>query len=159
MKKLINMITTVIIFLLVVLLLLLNVTKLFGIMPYAVTSGSMRDLYPVGSLIYVKKVDPQDIVVGDSITFNKDNNVVATHQVYEIDEVTREFKTQGINNVDTNGQIIHDASPVSFDSLIGKPVFCIPFLGYVNVLLANSFAKITVIGIAVVMIILSMIFG
>ena len=59
------------------------------------------------------------------------NNTIATHQVYEIDRQNQEFKTQGINNKDEKGSIIHDAEPVKFSSLIGKPVFCIPYLGYI----------------------------
>ena len=159
MKKFINVITTVIVSIVIILLVLLNATKPFGLTPYVVTSGSMADIYPVGSLIYVKKVDPKDIVIGDAITFYIDNNIVATHQVYQIDEASKEFRTQGVNNLDTNGQIIHDAKPVSFNSLIGKPVFCIPFLGYVNVLMADRVIKLIVIGLAVVMIILNLIFG
>lgn len=103
---------------------------LVNIKTYVVTSGSMKPLYPVGSVIYVKNIDPNTIKKNDIITFYK-NGSVATHQVYEIDRQNQEFKTQGINNKDENGNIIHDAEPVKFSSLIGKPVFCIPYLGYI----------------------------
>lgn len=102
-----------------------------GIKTFVVTSGSMRSIYPVGSLIYVKKVDFNDIVKGDSITFYLDD-LVATHQVYEIDENKKSFRTQGVDNKDDNGNIIKDAALVKYSSVIGKSIFCIYFLGYIS---------------------------
>lgn len=93
----------------------------------------MEPEFPVGSLVYVEKVNPSDIKVGDAITFYlKDTNIVATHQVYEVDTKNRLFRTQGINNFDEDGKILHDAEPVYYNSLIGKANFCIPVLGNVN---------------------------
>lgn len=107
--------------------------KFVGIEPYIVTSGSMEPLYPVGSMIYVESVNPEEIAVGDSITFYMEGSqTVATHQVYEVDRQNEQFRTLGINNHDSEGNILHDAFPVDYDSLIGKPVFCIPHLGNIN---------------------------
>ena len=107
--------------------------KLFKITPYVVTSGSMEPVYPVGSLIYVKEVGPKEIKENDAITFFMNNTtIIATHQVYEIDEEKEIFRTQGINNKDENGNIIQDPEPVSFSALIGKPILCIEHLGYIN---------------------------
>lgn len=107
--------------------------RVIGIKTYIVTSGSMEPLYPTGSLLYVKAIDANEIKIGDAITFYMEgSNVVATHQVYEIDKEKKEFRTQGINNKDDKGNIIHDAMPVGFKSLIGKPVMCIKHLGYIN---------------------------
>ena len=107
--------------------------RLFGIQTYVVTSGSMEPQIPVGSLVYVEKVDPLEIEVGDAITFYlKDTDIVATHQVYEVDSHSQLFRTQGINNFDEDGNILHDAEPVQYDSLIGRMCYCIPFLGTVN---------------------------
>lgn len=102
--------------------------RLFGLTPYTVTSGSMEPVYPVGSIIYVKEVSPQDIQVGDAITFYLDRSTVATHQVWAIDG--QRFRTQGIANRDGEGNILHDAVPVPFENLIGKPVACLPYLGF-----------------------------
>lgn len=93
----------------------------------------MEPLYPVGSFLYVKKVDISEVKLGDTITFYiEGSTIVATHQVYEIDKDKSEFRTQGINNKDENGEIIHDALPVKYSSLIGKPILCIKYLGYIN---------------------------
>lgn len=123
----------IIIFIEIVLVILFLGPKLFGINTFVVTSGSMEPIYPVGSLIYVKKVNPEEIKVEDTITFYMNNSkIIATHQVYEIDEENEQFKTQGINNKDNKGNIIHDAEPVGFSKLIGKPILCIKYLGYIN---------------------------
>ena len=61
-----------------------------------------------------------------------DSQIIATHEVYLIDEEKQIFKTQGINNRDSQGNIVPDASPVEFSKLIGKPIFCIPYMGFVN---------------------------
>ena len=107
--------------------------RLFGIGTYVVTSGSMEPQIPVGSLVYVEKVDPLEIKAGDTITFYlKGTNIVATHQVYEVDTKNQLFRTQGINNFDEDGKILHDAEPVYYKYLIGKTNFCIPVLGNVN---------------------------
>lgn len=132
-KKCWNILTTVLLVLAAALLLLFGAPRLFGIQPYVVTSGSMEPEYPVGSLIYVSSVDPEKVAVGDVITFiMPGSSSSATHQVRKIDSENRLFYTQGINNLDESGNIIPDAEPVPFDSLIGRPVLCVPVLGRVN---------------------------
>ncbi len=103
--------------------------RLFGLTPYTVTSGSMEPVYPVGSILYVRKADPRDVRIGEAITFTLSGTAVATHQVWAVEGET--FRTQGIANRDSEGNILHDAVPVPFDALIGKPVACIPRLGFV----------------------------
>ena len=124
-KKIWNAIAWVLVIAVVVLAVALAGVRLVGVTPYAVLSGSMEPVYPVGSLLYVKGAEPEDVEVGDPITFvlNEDL-VVATHRVIEIDEANEHFYTQG----DANDA--PDGAPVHFNNLIGKPVFCIPKLGY-----------------------------
>lgn len=107
--------------------------RVVGLVPFAVLSGSMEPEYPVGSLIYVKDVQPDDVQVGDAITFRQGSGTLVTHQVYEIDAEQQLFYTQGIANVNGDGEIMHDAAPASWSALVGRPVACIPYLGYVNV--------------------------
>ena len=54
-------------------------------MPFAVLSGSMEPDLPVGSMVFVRQVEPTDITVGDNATFYRSDGAVVTHQVYEID--------------------------------------------------------------------------
>jgi signal peptidase len=107
--------------------------RLIGLTPYVVLSGSMAPTYPVGSLIYVQKVEPNEIEVGDPITFvlNEDL-VVATHRVVDIDDTHTYFYTKG----DAND--VADSSPVHYKNLIGKPLFMLPKLGYVVTFLSTQ---------------------
>lgn len=103
---------------------LLAGVRVVGITPYAVLSGSMEPAFPVGSMIYVKAVDPSEVQVGDAITFYLAEDTIATHRVIE---VTGEgFHTKGDAN-DTP-----DAGTVTPDRLIGKALFCIPKFGFLS---------------------------
>lgn len=131
MKTCWSIISTIVLAVLVILLIAFGGVRLFGLTPYMVTSGSMEPEYPVGSLIFVKEVPPEQIDVGDVITFRlTDGQTVATHQVYEADRAQEEFRTQGINNRDSEGNILHDAEPVKYTSVLGCPVTVIPYLRY-----------------------------
>ena len=134
------------------------VLQMFGYQPYAVLSGSMEPEYPVGSMIYVQKTDPADLHVGEAITFNR-NNTVVTHQIYEIDAPEQTIRTQGIANLDSDGSIMPDAESIAFSQVIGVPVACIPFLGYVNVFCTTMPGILIVAVFAVVLIAASVIAG
>ena len=155
-KKIWNVILWVIIVIEVILAILFTVPNLFNIKPYVVTSGSMEPKYKVGSMIYVMRVDPSKIEVGDSITFYmKGSKIVATHEVYEVDRVNQSFRTQGINNFDDDGKVMHDAIPVDYGNVIGKPVLSIPYLGYVNNYITNPPGLYIVIGITIFVVLIS----
>ena len=126
-KKIWNVISTVLVVIVVVVALLLVGARLFGLQVYAVLSGSMEPTYHVGSVIYVEPVDPSEIQVGDPITFVMNEELtVATHRVVSIDAENSHFYTKGDANENP------DAAPVHFNNLLGKPVFTIPYLGYIS---------------------------
>lgn len=106
----------------VILAVLLAGVRLINITPYVVLSGSMEPVYPVGSMIYIKAAEPEEVEAGEVITFSVDGGLIATHRVIEINEQERCFITKG----DAND--VADA-PVPFDRMIGKALFCIPRLG------------------------------
>lgn len=124
-KKIWNVATTVLVAIVVIFAVLLVGVRLFGIQVYSVISGSMEPEYPVGSLIYVKEVDPSEVKKGEVITYVLPNDMPSTHRVIDIDTANQHFYTKG----DANDYA--DGSPVHFKNLIGKPVFQIPILGYV----------------------------
>ncbi|MDD4849765.1 MAG: signal peptidase I [Gemmiger sp.] len=125
--------------LLLALAVLLVGVRLIGLTPYTVQTGSMVPQYPVGSLIYVRHVAPEQISVGDAITFVMDaQGQVATHQVWQVDTQTRCFYTQGIANIGPDGSPVHDGQPVPFGNLVGRPVLCIPLLGYLAAWLTTA---------------------
>ncbi|MGN0986914.1 MAG: signal peptidase I [Otoolea sp.] len=102
------------------------VPKVMGNDIYAVMSGSMEPFYHVGSVVIVNThVNPEEIQVGDPITFRMESNAVATHRVIASDLELRQFRTKGDANED------EDASPVSYDNLIGKAGVSVPYIGYI----------------------------
>lgn len=98
----------------------LTVPKVFGVRIYGVLTGSMAPAYSVGGVVYVMEENPQDIAVGDVITFTMGSNTeyVMTHRVTDIADGN--FITKG----DANNAV--DPEPVSFDRLIGRTVFYLP---------------------------------
>ena len=120
-----NVFTTVLVAIVVLFALLLVGVRLFGIQVYSIISGSMEPGYPVGSLFYVKPAEASEIRVGDVITFVLPNETPATHRVVEIDAENERFWTKGDSNEERDG------APVYFQNLIGRPVFTIPYLGYI----------------------------
>ena len=128
-KKFWKCITSVLVALVVIVALLLVGARLTGLQVFTVLSGSMEPAYHVGSLIYVKDVDPFELESGDVITFMLDENTVATHRIVEVvpdeedDSVVR-FRTKGDANDSVDGSLVH------YKNVIGSPVFTIPYLGY-----------------------------
>ncbi len=148
-KKIFNIFSTVLLIFLVLVTLLLHGTKLFGIKPYAVLSGSMEPKIHTGSLVYVKSVDPKDVKKGDVITFNLANTTV-THRVFSVDKQKFRFITKGDANKNTD-------PPISYASLIGKVCFTIPYFGYVGVFLSNTSGKFVFIAAVLILISLTII--
>ncbi|MBR5981218.1 MAG: signal peptidase I, partial [Firmicutes bacterium] len=112
-KKIWNAVATVFVVLIVILAMALVGARLVGFRVFSVLSGSMEPTYHVGSLIYVKNVDPQEIKVGDPITFVLDESLaVATHRVVEIhtgDDGMLRFKTKGdANDTPDGGEGVHE---------------------------------------------------
>lgn len=124
-KKIWNIFTTVTVILVVVFAIMLVGVRFIGVQVFSVISGSMEPEYPVGSLIYVKEAEFNEVKKGDVITYVLPNGTPSTHRVVSVDEENRQFYTKGDANK------IADSSPVSEKNLLGKPVFKIPILGFV----------------------------
>ena len=129
MKKVWNFVTTAILIVLLLGIAIMYIPKIFGIQPMIVLSGSMEPTYHVGSLLYIKNADANEIAVGD-------HNTLVTHRVVEIDKKNQTYTTKG----DANEK--EDGSPVSFDKVLGKPVFNIPQLGYLADKISQTSGKI-----------------
>ena len=108
--------------------------RIVGLTPYAVISGSMEPAYPVGSLLYIQKTDATALQAGDPVTYRMSGGQIVTHRVIEVVEdpvMGRCYRTQGDANDTADGPLL---SP---SSVIGKPVACIPMLGYVSFYIQN----------------------
>ena len=128
-KKITNLLSTVFLILALILVLLLVAPRVIGMHVFTVLSGSMEPTYHVGSLIYVKNVDPFQLEEGDVITFMLDEDTVATHRIVGIvpdeeDDSVIRFRTKGDANDSEDGSLVH------YKNVVGSPIFTIPKLGF-----------------------------
>lgn len=135
-KKIWNIVSTALVVLVAIFAVLLVGARLVGLDVLYVASGSMEPEYPTGSLLYIKKIDPFSIEVGQTITFMLDEDTLATHRVVEIipdetDPSVVRFRTKGDANQ------ANDGTPVHCNNVVGTPVFSIPYLGYVAAYIQN----------------------
>lgn len=95
---------------------------------YVVLSNSMEPSISPGDAVIVGDVAPEDVQVGDVITFRREaDQPPVTHRVTEVIEAdgTHRFRTKGDNNEDA------DPWTVGTDALIGKVWVTIPLIGHV----------------------------
>ena len=128
-KKIWNVVSSILVAVVVLLALLLVGARVVGLQVFTVLSGSMEPTYHTGSLIYVKKVDPYTIEVGQPITFMLNEDTIATHRVVGIvpdedDPSVIRFRTKGDANEAEDGGLVH------YKNVLGTPIFSIPYLGY-----------------------------
>lgn len=93
-----------------------------------VLSGSMTPLMLPGDVVVAKSVDPNELTVGDILTFRDPGgkpNIYVTHRIIALKEDKELiFKTKGdANNAE-------DDFNVTASKAVGKLVFVIPFVGY-----------------------------
>ena len=181
-RRIWSVITTIVVILIVFLAIALVGVRVFGLTPYTVLSGSMEPTYHVGSLIYVKEVEPSEVEVGDPITFVVNEDLlVATHRVVEIDVQTSRQQTivdeNGETMVDAEGNPIYEEVPldepayyfttkgdandavdgaqVYYKNLLGVPVFTIPYLGYLSSWIQTKKGMIISINVALILLLLT----
>lgn len=156
-----NVFTTLLVAVAVVLAVTLAGVRLVGLQVFTVLSGSMEPVYHVGSLIYVKTVDPADLVVGDDISFMLDEDTVATHRIVGIvpdenDPSVLRFRTKGVANEQEDGSLVH------YKNVIGKPIFTIPYLGYIANYIQNppgTYIALSVGAVVILLVFLPDLFG
>lgn len=105
---------------------------------YNVVSGSMEPMIPVGSLVYVEPVRPEEIAAGDVIAFRSGSSVVV-HRVMENKPDDREFVTKGDANE------AEDIYAAAYSDLIGRVFSHIPVLGSLLVLYTSTMGKVCAI--------------
>lgn len=149
MKKAYQIFTTLLLIILIAMAAILFLPKLLGMTPLAVLSGSMEPTYHVGSLVYVKDADPAEVQVGDPITFKISDDTMVTHRVVAIDTEAQTFQTKG----DANDNV--DGGAVAYQNLVGKPVFTIPYMGYLAVYATTTTGMIVMVTVILVILILT----
>lgn len=152
-KRIWNWVSGILVGIVVLLAIALVGVRLVGLKPFVVLSGSMEPVYHVGSLIYVKSVDYKQLQVGDPITYMISEDTVVTHQIIEVlvdeeDPDTIRYFTQGVANDVPDGTSVH------YKNIIGKPVFSIPYLGYVSNYIQNPPGMYVAIAVGAILILL-----
>ncbi len=122
-----------------------------GYRPFVVTSGSMRPSIEPGAIILIKKVDMQDLNVGDTITFSREGNVYTTHRIvaikkdgttftngeeftYTRDGVSYVGHSSGEGTIITNGTGNEATTldpTISYANVRGKVFYCFWYVGLV----------------------------
>ncbi len=102
-----------------------------------ILTSSMEDVYPRGTLIITKQMDPKELMIGDDITFMVSEDTSITHRIIGITENyqatgQRAFETKGTNNPNP------DKEMVVASNVVGKVIFSSKTLGDVaNYVKAN----------------------
>jgi sortase B len=124
------------------------VPKLLGIQTYNVISGSMEPSISVGSIVYVKNAEFDELAEGDVIAFESGASVV-THRITSIDSQSKLITTKGDAN-DTE-----DFVPVAYVNVIGRVVAHVPFLGYIASWLSEIAGKVIAVMLLIIGLLLS----
>jgi signal peptidase I len=107
-----------------------KVPSFLGYKPFIVLSGSMEPEILPGDLIVTKEVDPEDVKVGDVITFRTDKTTAVSHRVTEIStDGGLSFLTKGDANIGA------DKGSVLPESIEGKYILRVAKLGSVALFL------------------------
>lgn len=147
-NKIWNIVTTTLLVVMMLLIAAMYLPKVFGIEPLIVLSGSMEPTYPTGSLLYVKEIAQEDVKENTPITFKLDDETLVTHRVVSVTDQGK-YITKGDNNEQIDG-----GDGVSYDKIIGTPIFHVNKLGLLADKLSQMQGKIIFGTIVVVLIIL-----
>ncbi|WP_460775326.1 signal peptidase I [Microbacterium sp. GXF7504] len=127
--------------LLLLIVLVVGVPLVTGASTFTISGRSMEPTLPIGTLIVTQPVDPDEIAIGDIITFQLESGkaTVATHRVVGVGlGAERAFVTQG----DANGSA--DAGTVQAEQIRGRLWYSIPFLGWVNAVMTGPVRAVVV---------------
>ncbi|HUZ89028.1 MAG TPA: signal peptidase I [Candidatus Acidoferrales bacterium] len=110
---------------------------------YSVLSGSMRPDIPVGALIIVQRVSPDQLRVGDVISFTRPDNPAETitHRIYKISNTSagRVYQTKGDANP------LPDNWRVTLSGAGSRYWFGVPLLGYLVTYAGSAYGRLILI--------------
>ena len=110
----------------------------------------MEPEIPVGSMVYVKSINPKELQEKDVVAFygGRDTNAIITHRVVDNNEISGQITTKGDANK------TEDMNPVSYSDVIGIVEYTIPKAGALAQAFTSSQGKIAaacVVGAAVIL--------
>jgi signal peptidase len=124
-----------------------------------IVTGSMQNTIPVGSLVVDQKVDPQQLEVGDVISFQKPIGAkgIDTHRIDAImnDQGKRLYQTKGDSNP------VADPWVISFDpgTAAHRMVFSIPYAGNALIFARSPLGRLSLIAYVCLILLLSLFKG
>lgn len=129
----------------------LTLPRLMGWQAQVVLSGSMEPAMPTGSVAFVQPIEPEQLDVGDIISFyhpEKPSRVV-THRLAEIvrQDGNLVFQTRGDANDNVDPWLVPAAD------VIGTVRFSVPYTGYVTQRLRSPLGFALLVGIPAAVII------
>ena len=123
-----------------------------GSTPRTVLTSSMVPVYPPGTLVIDRPVNPEDVRIGDVVTYQlaSGQDLFVTHRVISISRSTS-GETTFITKGDNNGS--PDPDPVTAVQLQagGRVWYAIPWIGWLNNAVGGSGKSWLVIGAAVLL--------
>ena len=146
-----------------------NKLSFFSFRMYTVISGSMEPKYKVGDVLISKEIEPEDIRVGDTITYigsrGEFRNKLITHNVEKIeknDDGSYSFYTKGLANAvmdpvvseeQVYGKTVYKSTilsfiyrtimkPIGFFLLMVLPIMCMVGFELFKVVLRNEKEKV-----------------
>ena len=84
-----------------------EISDILGFKTFVIVSKSMEPTIMTGDAIVVKEVNPEDLKVGDIISF-RDGDSINTHRIVEIvsDNGKKRFRTKGDNNKNVDKELV-----------------------------------------------------
>ena len=126
-----------------------NSLTLGGFRIFNVLTGSMVPEYQVGDIILTKEIDPNEINVGDDITYMGAEadfmGKIVTHRVKEVkpqDDGTKHFITKGIANDLPDPEI-------SQEQIQGKVLYKFILLSFISKMVSNLYSMYFVVFIPI----------
>lgn len=100
----------------------------------------MQPELDIGDIVIVRDVKEEQLKVGDIISYRQGQNVI-THRVIEILPVgdNKQFRTKGDNNN------VEDNKTIEINSIEGKVIGKIPYMGNIALILQGKLAIIIMI--------------
>ncbi len=109
-------------------------TSVAGYSGMLVLTESMQDAIPKGSLIITKSVPPEELQIGDDITYMVSPTTSVTHRIVDIrpqSDGAPIIQTKGVNNPNPD-------TPVAVENIVGKVIYHSLFLGLLAKALSDN---------------------
>ncbi|MBQ3773058.1 MAG: class B sortase [Pseudobutyrivibrio sp.] len=146
--KILKIIGNVLIIFVIIAIAPIAIPKAFGVQAFNVISGSMEPTISVGSIVYVRNVEFEELSQGDVIAFESGASVV-THRIVEINTEDKLITTKGdANNTE-------DFNPVSYTNVIGRMIAHFPIYGTIVAWLTDTVGKLVAVVVLVIGAVLS----